>query len=1114
MDLTSINNRFNSIQSPLTNLFLELPLEVREDVLSALEDIEFVKRLTSKDRPTIDKVEKYDDGRIKVDITNPHILSDMDYFRQPGLYFKKHGRYIDALPSTFKNSIWGKYWKEEARKCLTYVVNPNTGEWIPGAYYFYLNYSPILRLILDNKGEIKDRILDLPDVYDGDYLYYHYLYQARHYKDDHISGAHASIIKARGKGYEQPNTELVCTPDGFKQVGDIKIGDYLVDHEGKPTKVLDIFPQGQKDVYEVTFSDGRKVKCGLNHLWEVYNIKGKSRVINTKYLLENTLKSNHNNPNKNYYKYRVVQNKEVIFNHTKTKLPIAPYTLGALIGDGSLSNKTFRISSNDLSIINRIKTENEDIIITKTKYDKYAYDITSKIKGNNRIIRSIKNLKLNVVSEFKFIPEKYKYASIEDRWALVQGLMDTDGTSSPNGTVRFTNTSERLIDDLAFVLRSLGVRVTKSKTNQGGNITTFNNGYKSIQKDCWVLNIITDNPSIFHLDRKKINIRKRKYNINRIAIVNVKKLDYKEESTCFLVDNNRNLYLTNNFIVTHNSFKAGSQLALGAVLGESLVATKRVKQMALASEKEYLVKDGVLNKFLDIIDHCAENTGWPRARNKSSWNNMEWVFGYIDKKTGILKGSGNEVLGVSMKDNPDKARGKRAAKIIYEEFGKFPNFLDTWRTNRPSTEAGKFAFGQQVAFGTGGTAGADFQGAEEMIYHPRGYRVYPLSNVFDKNASGDTESILLSPDYLNREGCYDVNGNSDVTKALIEIMYDRYQVKYNSSDPMAITGHIAEHAITIAEAIMRRDGTLFPVADLREYLEHISPSYDKLTSTHYIGDLIVNKIGDIEWRPNVDIAPIRNYPCKTNTKGAIEIFELPKKNGQNKIDEWRYIVGVDPVDDDMATQSSSLCSVFVFDMITDRIVAEYTGRPEFANDFYEIVRRLAVFYNAKVNYESNKKGLYSYFDNKNCIYLLTETLQILRDENMTKSVGYGNKRVGTNATQGINIWARRLIRDWLLSSAYTQDYDSDGNQIGNKLNMHTIRSKALLEELIKWNPDGNYDRVSALGMVMLFREDRRKYVEGRLSENTHSTKSQDDYFTRNFDERFGKTISYDSRFNF
>lgn len=533
---------------------------------------------------------------------------------------------------------------------------------------------------------------------------------------------------------------------------------------------------------------------------------------------------------------------------------------------------------------------------------------------------------------------------------------------------------------------------------------------------------------------------------------------------------------------------------------------KEQKTFYVAYEKEYLTKDGVLNKAWEYVDFLAKNTPFPRTRLRDSIRSMELKMGYKELADNSEQGTRGEVIGISAKDDPDKPRGKRG-DIFFEEYGKFPNVSDTWNVCRDSTEDGGVAFSTMIAGGTGGTEGADFAGAENMFYEPESYNIMGLANVYDRNTGGRGTCGFFWGCYLNRNLCYDKNGMPDVIKALMEVHLERYHIKQTSSDPRNLTQRKAEKPVTPQEAIMRVDGTIFPVADLREYLEEIAPQYAKMQESHYIGDLMLGRGSiPIEWRPNANRKPLIKYPHdrKDNLEGGIEIYEMPKTNAEGQVDNWRYISGIDPIDDDIAISSVSLPSIWILDLYTDRIVAEYTGRPKFADDFFELARRLLMFYNAQSNYENNKKGLFAYFDRKNSLHLLCDTPQILKDMEMVKGQLYGNKAKGTNATAMINAWGRRLQRDWMLTEAYTQEFDDEGNQASHKLNMHTIRSKPYIEELIKWNPDGNFDRVSAMGMLMILREDRIKYLESRKERGNDGEQqlAEDPYFTQNYNTRF------------
>ena len=182
------------------------------------------------------------------------------------------------------------------------------------------------------------------------------------------------------------------------------------------------------------------------------------------------------------------------------------------------------------------------------------------------------------------------------------------------------------------------------------------------------------------------------------------------------------------------------------------------------------------------------------------------------------------------------------------------------------------------------------------------------------------------------------------------------------------------------------------------------------------------------------------------------------------------------------------------DTFTDRIVAEYSGRPRLAEEAYEITLRVLEFYNAEANYESNLKGLFSYFDKKNALHRLADVPQILKDMDYVKSTNlYGNKAKGTHANKELNKWGRKLQADWMLSKAVGDDDDP-------RLNLHRLRSLAYIEECIKWNSDGNFDRVSAAGMLMILREDRYKRIKTAIENQDVKYKSiaDDNFFNKNY----------------
>lgn len=541
------------------------------------------------------------------------------------------------------------------------------------------------------------------------------------------------------------------------------------------------------------------------------------------------------------------------------------------------------------------------------------------------------------------------------------------------------------------------------------------------------------------------------------------------------------------------------------VVGENEEAHEKVKGIVTAYQKEYLTKDGVLNKFVDMANFCATNTQFPRKRLKNSLQEMTWIMGYKDVELDIERGTQNTVLGVSSKDDESKLRGKRAAKILIEEFGTFPRLVDLYNVLLPSVQEGDIVFGQIYMLGTAGDNESDFAGAQEIMYNPKGYNIYALPNVFDKYNQGKPHFVFFFPGYVNRKGCYNENGVSDVIKALIEILMNRYRVKYNSTDPNTIIKTIAEVPITPAEAIVKTGINMFPVADLTERIGQLDANLTEYDDV-YVGDLVFNKNGQVEYKPT-SATPIRDFPHKDNKiEGAIEIYQLPEiDRNTGKPYNDRYILGADPYDDD-ESNTMSLGSIFVLDLWTDRIVAEYTGRPPFADDYYEICRKLCLFYNGRLNYEYNKKGLFSHFSTRNSLYLLTDVLDFLKEKQMMKD-GYGNKSKGTNASPAINAYARSRLRSWLLAPVpIMQTIDGEEKEVMVP-RLFTVRNRALLKELINYNSEGNFDRISAMGMLMLLREDRMIRYQGDVSKEkqeraNNSYDGNDPFFKRNYDFRF------------
>lgn len=553
------------------------------------------------------------------------------------------------------------------------------------------------------------------------------------------------------------------------------------------------------------------------------------------------------------------------------------------------------------------------------------------------------------------------------------------------------------------------------------------------------------------------------------------------------------------------SYSLSSIMTHNLILGEADPnpdTHRRRTTVLTAYEKEYLKddKDGTFSKFKPALGFIFTHTPFPHLMLKNSPNEMSWQMGYKNE-LGVDAGSLNQVLGVSAKDNPDKLRGKRGW-ILFEEMGSFKGLLALYDSTRKGVEDGNYAFATMYLVGTAAEDESDFSSAKTLLYSPEGYNIYSIKNVFDKVNQGKASFGFFFPAYINRAGCYNKDGVSDVVKALLEILLARYKAKY-SADPQSVLRVIAEDPITPAEAIIKAKAAYFPVSAITERIAQLDQDSNAYNDV-YVGDLVLTN-GEVTFRPTGDV-PIHQYGVVNTTKGALEIFEMPEKDRQGKVFSERYIIGHDPVDNDQA-ESSSLSSTFVFDLFTDRIVAEYTGRNPFADDNFEIVRKLCIFYNARCLFESNKKGIFAYFAKMNCTHYLAETPEYLREKQLVKYSAFGSNKYGVNASAAINDYANGLLRDWLLKPIPYIHKDSTGETIEETIPLlYTIRNRALLEELAAYSPELNVDRIRAMGMVMLYRQEKVILYQGNMSADRQeqanaSYLGNDDFFKRNYDIR-------------
>lgn len=510
------------------------------------------------------------------------------------------------------------------------------------------------------------------------------------------------------------------------------------------------------------------------------------------------------------------------------------------------------------------------------------------------------------------------------------------------------------------------------------------------------------------------------------------------------------------------SFKGASMLVRNYEL------IKGSKNFAVASEQKFLIGDGLLTKAWEIMDFIDANTEWAKQRLTST--RMERVSGYkITDEYGkqTERGYKSSICGITLKNDPERIRGTRGKLVLWEEGGKFPSLLDAWRIEQPSVENDDgIAFGTMIAFGTGGTEGASFDGLKELFYKPKAYNVLSFPNIWDEGRE-NTECGFFVPSWSNLEsfddnGDYvymDKDGNSLKEKAVCNLIEQRNKIKDGGASQQSIDRFISERPIRPAEAVLELGKNIFPRKLLMDQLTRIRTN-KKLQSMKHIVDLEWGGNGQVKAteKPSGDIT---NYPLKKGDKphGSVVIWEYPVKDPPLGL----YIGGCDPYDHDDSF-TNSLGSTFIFKRVrageawTDVIVAEYSGRPDTAEEYYENVRKLLTFYNARLLFENERKGIYPYFTNKHCDYLLADQPDKIISEVFKDSKV--QRRKGCHMTKQIRAYGEGLILEWLL------DEFEEGHP-----NVERVYSEPLIEELIENDGVRNVDRVIALCMVMIYREE-------------------------------------------
>lgn len=487
--------------------------------------------------------------------------------------------------------------------------------------------------------------------------------------------AHNLKILLYGPPGPQPVSTMIPTPNGMKRMGDLKVGDKVFDKNGAPTTVTEIHPKGVQDVYEVEFLDGRKARCTIDHLWTVYRRshgKWHEEVLPLEHILRdsNLTKCDDGSTSISGEKrYSIPANGKAQFN--ERPITIDPYVMGVFITNGCLTDKYLRVSQPTPEVPNII-AEICNFQVEKRSSDVNDYSYIFYDQNHNRIrtdefFKDYSEL-IGTKSPFRKIPEDYLFNSISNRMKLLQGLMDGDGSiifrkdrewMSP--IIRYNSTSKELIEQVMWLLRSLSFRCNIVPDNRD----RYTSGYCA---DISITGHPNEIPSLFKVSYKVANaiesmekfknlkddkLLKWNTDYERTKFVSVKKLDNPEEVMCIKVDNDEHLYLTEDFVVTHNTGKDSIAKMIASEWNRNIYYItggkdgKFISNAIVSSDNEvnyplFLISD--IDKYPYLINEPDMDISEGEGSKEEKIRHKQMFGSMINALDGVLSGEGRIII--------------------------------------------------------------------------------------------------------------------------------------------------------------------------------------------------------------------------------------------------------------------------------------------------------------------------------------------------------------------------------------------------------------------------------------------------------------------------------------
>lgn len=1004
-------------------------------------------------------------------------------FQQAARFFKEHGCYTLAPRGT---TDYTQYWDQETERCINGYIAPD-GDSITGYHYFYLNYSPIIKRTdtkytdrFGNTRTRRERVLDFPDFWDGDYYFFQAVEEAEQ------QGKHLAVLKARKKGFSFKgssmlvrNYALIRESKSFAIASEQKflIGDGLLT---KAWEIMDFIDK---------HTDWAKRRLTSTRMERVSGFKIKDefgRETEQGYKSAITGMTLKNDPER----VRGIRGKLVLFEESgkfpnlETAWRVSQPSMedddgtafGLMIAFGCVcaGTKVWTSTGDCVKIEDIYKEQGILGWNTYQAVQQHIENINPPAKkpcvrittNTGRILECSKDHPLlwSTPGKTKRVPGKRKENEYMKDWLFHAAELCKVGEQvGVIDSIPFFGTKEmwepRLIGWLIGD-GSYGIDKTPRLSNCDDEINNYVLEHFDTSDDC----------------KPRLTKDGRTYRETRIKGIcpKLKELGiYGQTKDKKRLPKNVHQYSPESLAeLIGGIFDTDGYIAIDKTGRPRITLTQNNKEI-LDEISDVLLHFGVhcTIQYIKTKEREHESNGILIRDGHGHWrltiSDITSIgrFAQSIECTVEYKQSALDAMLLYTHEHVAKhnkyVSGIHAERIVkIEDIGEQPIYNLTASANHNYIANGI------VTHNTGGTEGGQFDGLKTLFYNPDAYNVLGFPNIWDDKAE-ETKCGYFSPFYLNMEGFdengnrifMDKDGNSLVEKAIEDTIAKRNEVKAGGASQTSIDRYISERPIKPQEAVLELGKNIFPRKLLMDQLTRIRTN-KKLQNMKHIVDLQWDGKGGVEAIEKKS-GDITTYHLKKDDKpgGSVVIWEYPIPDPPFGL----YIGGCDPYDHDESF-TNSLGSTFIFKRVrageawNDVIVAEYTGRPDTAEEYYENVRKLLIFYNARLLFENERKGIYPYFTNKHCDYLLADQpdkiiTEVFKDSKV-------QRRKGCHMTKQIRAYGEGLILEWLM-----EEYEE------GHLNLERIYSEPLIEELIENDGVRNVDRVIALCMVMIYREE-------------------------------------------